>query len=157
MLPTSHQRFLIMNESNSIKNHFSKDALRFDPEKEGDKICDQLRGFLKQFKRRGYVVGLSGGIDSSVTAALAAKSIGPNRVLALLMPEKQSSEDTLGLSSLVADHFKIPYVHEDITEILQAVGFYRRYNEAVCEVIPQYGENWKSKIVILLVKGEWTR
>lgn len=138
-----------MNESNPLKNQFSKDILRIEPEKEVDKICNKLRSLLsKKFKRRGYVVGLSGGIDSSVTAALAAKSIGPERVLALLMPERHSSEDTLDLSSSVADHFSIPYVHEDITEILKAVGFYRRYNDAVSEVIPQYGKDWKSKIVI---------
>ena len=128
---------------------FSKDALRIDPEKEAAKIYGQLRRLLsKQFKRRGYVVGLSGGIDSSVTAALAAKSIGPERVLALLMPERYSSEDTLSLSLAVADHFNIPNIHEDITGILEAVGFYRRYNDAVREVIPQYGKDWKSKIVI---------
>jgi len=138
-----------MNESNPLKNHFSKDALRIDPEEKADKICSQLRSLLsKQFKRRGYVVGLSGGIDSSVTAALSAKSIGPNRVLALLMPERHSSEDTLSLSLAVADHFKIPRVHEDITKILEAVGFYRRYNDAVREIIPEYGDDWKSKIVI---------
>jgi len=138
-----------MNESNPLKNHFSKDALRIDPEEKADKICSQLRSLLsKQFKRRGYVVGLSGGIDSSVTAALSAKSIGPNRVLALLMPERHSSEDTLSLSLAVADHFKIPRIHEDITKILEAVGFYRRYNDAVREIIPEYGDDWKSKIVI---------
>ena len=128
---------------------FSQDVLAIDPEKEVDKICNKLRNLLsKQLKRRGYVVGLSGGIDSSVTAALAAKSVGPKRVLALLMPERHSSEDTLSLSLAVADHFKIPRVHEDITKILEAVGFYRRYNDAVREIIPEYGDDWKSKIVI---------
>ena len=131
------------------KQPFAKDAIRINPEKEADKICNKLRNLLsKQFKRRGYVVGLSGGIDSSVTAALAARSIGSERVLALLMPERHSSEDTLSLSSAVADHFKIMKVHEDITEILEAVGFYRRYNDAVRVVIPEYGKGWKSKIVI---------
>ena len=131
------------------KQKFSKDVLLIDPEKEVDKICSKLRSLLpKKFKKRGYVVGLSGGIDSSVTAALAAKSIGPERVMALLMPERQSSEDTLDLSESVADHFGIPKVHEDISDILTAVGFYRRYDEAVQEVIPQYGKGWKSKIVL---------
>ncbi len=131
------------------KQRFSKDILKIDAEKETEKICKKMRGFLsKSLKRRGYVVGLSGGIDSSVTAALAAKSIGSKKVLALLMPERHSSEDTLDLSSSVADHFGIPKVHEDITEILNAVGFYRRYNEAVSDIIPEYDKEWKSKIVI---------
>ena len=131
------------------KQPFSKNVLGINPEKETEKICGKLRRFLsKILKRRGYVVGLSGGIDSSVTAALAARSIGPERVLALLMPEKHSSEDTLSLSSTVADHFSVPKIHEDITDILKAAGFYRRYSDAVKEVIPQYGKAWKSKIVI---------
>jgi len=132
-----------MNESSPSENQFSKEILRINAEKEVKKVSSQLRSLLsRQFKRRGYVVGLSGGIDSSVTAALAAKSVGPERVLALLMPERHSSDDTLALSASVADHFGIPKVHEDITGILEAVGFYHRYGDAVRQSIPQYGKGW---------------
>jgi NAD+ synthase len=128
---------------------FSEDVLQINPAEEIEKICNKLRILLsRHLKRRGYVVGLSGGIDSSVTAALAAESISSERVLALLMPERHSSEDTLELSASVADHFGIPKSHEDISDILKAVGFYRRYDDAVREVVPEYGEGWKSKIVI---------
>ena len=128
---------------------FSSDVLHIDAEKEVDKICRRLREILaKDLKRRGLVVALSGGIDSSVTVALAAKAIGPERVLALLMPERHSSDDTLGLSQRVADTFKVQTIHEDISGILEAVGFYRRYDNAVRLVMPQYGKGWTSKIVI---------
>jgi NAD+ synthase len=131
------------------KQEFTKDVLLIDPEREADKIYKKLRSLLpKKLKKRGFIIGLSGGIDSSVTAALAAKSIGSKRVLALLMPERHSSEDTLNLSASVADHFGIPKVHEDISDILKAIGFYRRYDDAVREAIPQYGKGWKSKIVL---------
>ncbi|MDY6793065.1 MAG: NAD(+) synthase [Thermodesulfobacteriota bacterium] len=127
---------------------FSKDVLIIDAEKEVDKITKRLRSFLTgQLKRRGLIVALSGGIDSSVTTALSVNALGPDRVLALLMPEKHSSDDTLKLSSSVADHFGVDKIHEDISTILQSVGFYRRYDEAVRMVIPQYGDGWKSKIV----------
>ena len=127
---------------------FSKDLLRIDPAKEVEKICKRLREFLtKKLKRRGLVVALSGGIDSSVTTALAARAIGPERVLALLMPERHSSENTLMLSTTVADHFGVEKVHEDISDILDALGFYQRYDSAVKRVIPKYGQGWKSKII----------
>jgi NAD+ synthase len=94
------------------------------------------------------VVAVSGGIDSSVTLALAAKAVGPERVLALLMPETHSAPETLDLSRLVADRFKVAQHHENISAVLEAVGFYDRYAEAVRRVIPAYDRGWKSKIVL---------
>ena len=129
-------------------NQFSAELLQINPEKEAEKICKRLREFLaKKLKRRGLVVALSGGIDSSVTTALAARAVGAERVLALLMPERHSSDDTLMLSTVVADHFGVEKVHEDISDILDALGFYRRYESAVQRVIPEYGQGWKSKII----------
>ena len=132
-----------------MKNQrFSKDVLTIDPKKEVAKITKRLRSFLaNQFKRRGLIVALSGGIDSSVTTALSVKAIGPDKVLALLMPERHSSEDTLDLSSMVADHFSVDKVHEDISGILESVDFYKRYDDVVRMVVPGYGDGWKSKIV----------
>jgi NAD+ synthase len=125
------------------------DWLHIDPAAETEKITTRLRHILsKSLKRRGLVVAVSGGIDSSVTLALSARAVGPERVLALLMPERHSSENTLDLSSQVADAFKVEKVHENISGILEAVGFYRRYDAAVQSVIPEYGAGWKSKIVI---------
>jgi len=133
-----------------MKNQkFTKDVLKLDPENEIDKICKRIRELLsKRLKRRGLVVGLSGGIDSSVTTALAVRAIGPQRVLALLMPEQHSAADTLKLSSMVADHLGVESAHEDISGILESLGFYRRYAAAVRRVIPEYGQDWKSKIVL---------
>jgi NAD+ synthase len=125
------------------------DLLAIDPANEAEKICSRLREILsKSLKRRGLVVAVSGGIDSSVTLALSARAIGPERVLALLMPERHSSENTLDLSSKVADAFGVEKIHEDISGILEAVGFYQRYDAAVKSVIGEYGPGWKSKIVI---------
>ena len=101
------------------KKPFTKDVLILDPEKEVNKISSRIRELLsKQLKRRGLVVALSGGIDSSVTTALAVKAIGPERVIVLLMPEQHSADETLNLSSMVADHFGVEKIHEDISDIL---------------------------------------
>ena len=128
---------------------FPKDILNIDTAKEAEKICGKILSLLtKQLKRRGLVVALSGGIDSSVSVGLAAKAVGPEKVVALLMPERHSSDDTLDLSKSVAETFGVRWCHEDISGVLEAVGFYRRYDEAVCKAIPEYGEGWKSKIVI---------
>jgi len=127
---------------------FSKDVLKLDPEAETNKICDKLRYLLsKKFKRRGLVIGLSGGIDSSVTVALSAKAVGSDRVVALLMPERHSAGDTMSLSKTAAEHVGCETILEEISEILKAAGHYKRYAKAVQQIIPEYGESWKSKIV----------
>lgn len=124
-----------------------KQALILDPQIEVSRISSQLIEFLKFLKRKGLVVGISGGVDSSVTLALAIKALGKDRVLALQMPERHSAEETLYLSSLLADTYAVERIHEDISGILEAVGFYHRYDETVRTVIPEYSTGWKSKIV----------
>ncbi len=93
-------------------------------------------------------MGLSGGIDSSVTAALCVRALGPERVLGLLMPESESADDTLGLSRCVADALGIETVLEDITDLLRAARCYERRDEAIRHVVPDYGPGWRSKIVL---------
>ena len=64
------------------------------------------------------------------------------------MPERHSSDETLSFSTKVSNHFGIDSSHEDISGILEAVDFYQRYDAAVKSVIPEYGDGWKSEIVI---------
>lgn len=136
-------------ENNSRKDALNAKVFKLDCTGEVGRICDWLRRLLsKVMRRRGLVVAVSGGIDSSVTLALAVEAVGKERVLALLMPERHSAEETLSLSRQVVDHFKVDYIHEEITPMLEAAGFYRRYDEAVRRVIPTYGQGWKSKIAI---------
>lgn len=131
------------------KRPFAKDILKIDLETEVQKISDTIRTILsKKLKRRGLVVALSGGIDSSTCLALAVRAIGPDKVYGLLMPERHSSDDTLTLSTSVADTFKVERAHENISGILEALGFYKRYDDAVRQTIPDYGQGWKSKIVL---------
>lgn len=127
---------------------FSPELLEIDVVAETEVICQGIRTLLKeQLRRRGLVVGLSGGIDSSVTAALAVRALGPNRVLGLEMPERDSAEESLDMSGLVARHLGLKTLREDLTPTLEALSFYERYAAAVRQVIPEYGMGWRSKIV----------
>lgn len=111
-------------------------------------VTAAMRSQALGFRRKGAVLGLSGGIDSSVVAALAARAFGPNNVLGVLMPEADSSEDTLMLSRLAADSAGIQTEVEEITPILEAVGCYSRRDEAFKRVVPDFGPGWKAKIVL---------
>lgn len=128
---------------------FTPDVLKLDYEKEVTRIIDRLRSILKQdLKRRGFVIAISGGIDSSVTAALCVRAVGKERVFTVQMPERHSASETAALSSILAQHLGTDTVLTDISGILEAVGFYEKYDAAVQSVIPEYGEGWKSKIVL---------
>jgi len=128
---------------------FSPELLNIDCESELITVCQAIRDALaKKLHKRGLVVGISGGIDSSVTAALCVRAVGKDKVIGLQMPERHSAEDTLELSSLIADQLGIQKVFVDITPILEAVGYYDKYDEAVRAAIPEYGPGWKSKIVV---------
>jgi NAD+ synthase len=130
-------------------NHppFSSDVLVLDYQHEIDRILRVLVQSLRTFKRKGFVVGVSGGIDSSVTLALCAEAIGGDRVLALEMPERHSAEETLYLGGLAINHSSAQKMRQDISPILEAAGFYRHYDEIVRACIPGYGDGWKSKLV----------
>jgi NAD+ synthase len=128
---------------------FSQEVIEIDPRTETDRVCRLLREeVLGTLRRRGIVVGLSGGIDSSVVAALSARALGPKRVLGLLMPERDSSSEALRLGRLVAERLGIEARVEPIDEILSAMGCYERQAEAARMIVPDYGEGWRCKLVI---------
>lgn len=127
---------------------FSPEALAIDPEAEIDRIVAALRAQLRgTLRKRGLVLGLSGGIDSSVCAGLAARAVGPDRVHCLLMPEDDSDPESLRLGRLVADRFALSAEVENIGPALAAMGCYDRRDGFIRQVVPAYGPGWSSKIV----------
>jgi NAD+ synthase len=132
----------------------SPDLLRIDVEQAVSEITTAIASTVLQgMRKRGVVVGLSGGVDSTVCAALCARALGPERVVGLLMPERESSPDSLELGQLAAESAGIAPVLEDITPVLDATGCYRRRDEAIRSIIPEYTTGWRSKVMLPSVVG----
>jgi len=125
------------------------DVLRIDPAKESERIARAVEEqVFHALRRRGAVVGLSGGVDSSVTAALLVRALGASRVLALLMPEAESSGDSLRLGRIVAERLGIEALVEDLSPILESAGCYARRDDAIRKVVPDYGAGHRCKVVL---------
>lgn len=123
-------------------------ALSVDAGAEVDRIASRMRDILRgDLRKRGFVIGISGGIDSAVCAGLAVRAVGPERVFGLLMPEDDSDPESTRLGEAVARTFDIAHTVEDIGPALDAMGCYRRRDDAIRQVVPDYGAGWSSKIV----------
>ena len=127
----------------------SPEILRIDPAAETERITTSIREMVFQrLKRKGAVVGVSGGIDSSVVAFLCARALGKDRVLALFTPEDESSPDSLRLGRLVAQSLNIRSTLENIGPVLQSARCYERRDAAVRLVVPEFSDGYKCKIVL---------
>ena len=113
------------------------------------RIVHALRTHLSTtLKRRGLVVAMSSGVDSSVCAALAVRAVGPTRVFGLFLPERESDPDSLRIAKDLADQLGIESEAEDIAPILEAAGCYRRRDAAIRRTVPEFGEGWKCKLAL---------
>jgi len=136
---------------NKAKQPFSKDILNItNIEAECDRIITSLReSVFHRLNRHGGVIGISGGIDSSVSMALVAKALGTEKVLAIMLPEKDSSADSALFAQKLADKFGVKAITENITGALEGFGCYQRRDEAVRAVFPEYNPaHYKMKIGI---------
>jgi NAD+ synthase len=128
---------------------FLAEALEIDAPKVAEQIEASIReGLHHKLRRKGVVLGLSGGIDSSVAAALCVRAVGVDQVLGLLMPEAESSPDSLRLGRLIAGSLGIHTIVEDVGPILRACGCYQGRDDAIRKVIPEFREGHKCKIVL---------
>ena len=124
-------------------------VLDIDYQKEADRIAQRLREVTaRELHKRGLVVAISGGIDSSCSVALAVRALGPERVFALILPERDSSDDSAARANILASHLGIRVETVDIAPALAAIGCYRARDEAVRRALSEYGEGWRFKIVI---------
>jgi NAD+ synthase len=133
----------------SVAVGFSAEVLHLNSAAAAAHIEAAIRdAVFQRLRRRGAVVAISGGIDSSVVAALCARALGPDRVLGLMLPEADSSPESLRLAQSLATSLAIRTQVEDIGGILAEAGCYRRRDEAIRQVIPEYGDGYKCKIVL---------
>jgi NAD+ synthase len=127
----------------------SSDLLYIDPAAETERITGWIRRTVfYQLRRKGAVIGVSGGIDSSVVAFLCARALGRDRIKILFTPEADSSPDSLRLGRMVASALKAESAVEDISAILEGAGCYLRRDASIRSVVPEYGPGYKCKIVL---------
>jgi len=135
---------------------FTKDSIKLDAAKAVEEISAKLKeDVVKKLKKRGAVVGISGGIDSSIVLALCAKTFGPDKVLGVMMPEFDSNPDSKELATELANKFGVETIVEDMTDAVRGFGCYRRRDEAIKSVFPEFNDSYKAKIVLptnILVK-----
>ncbi len=132
-----------------VAEPLSADALVIDPNAEIARIAGSMREqVLRRLRRRGAVIGLSGGIDSTVSAALAVEAFGRQKVLGVLMPEKDSDPESLRLGREVAAWLDIESVVEDIEPVLTALACYERRDAFIRKLVPEFGNGWGCKVAI---------
>ncbi len=123
--------------------------LRIDPGEATMQIVGALRHHLAEtLHRRGLVVAMSGGVDSSVCAALAVRAVGPRRVYGIFMPERDSDPESQELARTMAEQLGIEFLIENITPILEVAGSYRWRDAAIRRLVPEYGADWRFKVVL---------
>ncbi len=131
-----------------MKDILNDVILAFDKDAAVEKITSSLRTFARKARKRGVVVAISGGIDSSVTSALCVRAFGKAKVFGLLLPEYDSSSESLRLGKIVAEHHGIDYQVQAIGPTLEAIGCYQWRDDAIRVAVPGYQKGWKHKLVI---------
>ncbi|HID40345.1 MAG TPA: NAD(+) synthase, partial [Calditrichaeota bacterium] len=128
---------------------YTMDSIFLDASAETERIVKKLKqDVVQKLKKRGAVVGISGGIDSSIVLALCAKAFGPKKVLGVMMPEQDSNPESRELATKLAEKFGVDYVVEDMTAAVEGFGCYRRRDEAIKNVFPEFDSSFKAKIVL---------
>ena len=134
---------------------FSRSDILIDPKAEADRIIENLRHIVgRDLHKYGGVIGISGGIDSSVCLALSQKAFSPERVLGITMPETDSNPISAVLARQLARQYNVPYIVEDMTAAVAGFGTYRRRDEAMRNVFPEYDSTYRAKIVLPSALGE---
>jgi NAD+ synthase len=127
---------------------FSKEVLKIDPTSEADRIVGFIKDQVSAMHRRGIVIGLSGGVDSALSAALSVRAVGKERVLALLLPDKESSPQSAEFAAKQASLLGIEAPTVDITPVLTAFGTYEKRDAVARSIYPEFGEGYKLKITL---------
>ncbi|HEV8400908.1 MAG TPA: NAD(+) synthase [Gemmatimonadales bacterium] len=124
------------------------EQLRLDPAQATHAIAEALRQQVGTVLRRsGLVVAMSGGIDSSVCAALAVEAVGRKRVVGLALPERESGGESLTMAKELATKLGIELLVEDISATLTGSGCYARRDAAIRRIVPEYDDDWRCKLL----------
>ena len=96
---------------------------------------------LNEFQRKGAVIGISGGVDSAIMTSICTRSINPNQVLGLIMPEKESDPSSEIFAKKIANQLDIETKIIDITSILESFGVYDNKENIIKEKFSNFNNN----------------
>jgi NAD+ synthase len=119
----------------------------FDPAASLERLASRTADAVRQLGRGGAVVAVSGGVDSGVVAGICVRALGANRVMCLRLPERDAASESSDIGLELANSLGAPTVEEPITDALEALGCYRRRDEAIRRVFPDYEASWRHKLV----------
>jgi NAD+ synthase len=111
------------------------------------RLVEETASAVRSLRRRGAVVAVSGGVDSGVVAGICARALGPEHVLCLRLPERDIGGSSSDLGLELANALGARTIEEPITEALEGLGFYRRRDDAIRHVFPDYEPDWRHKLV----------
>jgi len=103
---------------------------------------------LKNFKRKGVVIGLSGGIDSALISELCVKALGKEKVVGLLLPEKESNPVSLQYGLKQAEKMGIQTINEDITDHLISLKVYERRDNVIKQLFPEFAHSYRFHVTL---------
>ena len=127
---------------------FSKEVLKINCEVEADRISVFIKDQVLSMHREGIIIGLSGGVDSALCAALSVKAIGKEKVLGLLLPDRESSPQSADFASKHAKQLGIRTELVDITPVLEAFGSYEKRDAVAKSIFPEFSQGHKLKITL---------
>lgn len=127
---------------------FRKDILKLDCKSEIERICSFIKQQIIEMKREGVVIGLSGGIDSALSAELCVKALGKECVLGLILPEKDSNPVSSRYAKKQAKKLDIETEEIDITSILESFGTYKKRDSIIKNIFPDYSSEYKLKLTL---------
>src|SRR4030043_1289038 len=127
---------------------FTKDILKIGCKSEDERISIFIKEQMLSMHREGIVIGLSGGVDSALCAALSVRVIGKDRVLGLLLPDRESSPQSAELAAKHANQLGIKTMTVDITPGLEAFGTYEKRDAVAKAIYPEFGAGHKLKITL---------
>lgn len=135
-------------ERNKMESVYNLIALN-DIDESINKICNFIKDeIFNKFQRTGAILGLSGGVDSAVTAALCARSIGSDKIRGLILPEKESNPTSITHAKKVAEKYNIKSETIDITPILESFGVYQNKERIIREKFPDFDAECKYRVVV---------
>jgi NAD+ synthase len=129
--------------------NFDSNSILINPKEEVDNIINLIKYSVHNiFKKKGAVIGVSGGVDSSVVLALTARALGNEKILAVMLPEKESTIDNITFVEKLFEKYRTESITENITNVLNGFGCYERRDKAVKEIFPEYDATYKMKIIL---------